>query len=121
MTLSSADLSSMREAIEELLPDTCSIMSITRTSDGQGGWSEAWGTAVGGTAVACRLDYVSGRTEFTGGAIQPYTGFVMTLPYNATVTTANRLIHNGKTYSITGLDTYKSWALDTRCKVERVE
>ena len=43
--LTNAELAQIRGDIAGMLPDTCNLLTLTRTSDGQGGWSEAWGTA----------------------------------------------------------------------------
>ena len=51
--LSNAELTDMRDTIQDyLLPDTCNILSIARSSDGSGGFTEAWGTATAGRGLA---------------------------------------------------------------------
>jgi len=116
--LSDAELSGMRSIINELLPDTCNILQVTRTKDGAGGWTESWGTASGGTAVACRLDSIGGIVNVVGGAVQSFHGWIMTLPYDTTITTANRIEHGSDTYQVITIDTDKSWKASVRVGVE---
>lgn len=119
MTLISAEMLAMMQArINQLLPDTCDILSATNAPDGFGGITETWGTATAG--VACRLDKKSGGEQVSGGAIQAYTGWVMSMPYSVTVTAANRLLHNGITYAVTSVNNDASWKAVTRCEVEKV-
>ena len=62
-------LATMRDIItSNLLPDTCNVVSITNTPDGEGGVTQTRGTI--GTAIACRLDVLQGREQVTGGAVQ---------------------------------------------------
>lgn len=114
-----ADLNSIRNDILTLLPNTGQIMSVTGSSDGQGGYTEAWGTATAN--VAYRLDPLRGSEQVTGGAVQPYHSFVLTLPYNTTITTNNRFkAEDGQLYAITSVDGGKSWQASVRVYVEKV-
>lgn len=119
--LTDTDLSHMREAIGELLPATCHILSVTRTSDGQGGFTDTWGTAV---TTSCRLDYKQGpgqRGEMVVAATnQPYSGFVLSLPWNTTITQANRIKIGSTQYNVTMVDSGKSWTAVLRCGVEAI-
>jgi len=117
--LSNAELTAMRDVIEdELLPDTCDILSVTKTPDGQGGVTETWGTAYAG--VAFRLDMKQGREMVSGGALQPFTEYVGSLPYDATVTNANRILHSGTTYAVTSVNNGQSWIAVTRVMLEKL-
>jgi hypothetical protein len=121
--LSNEDLDYMREAIEDLLPDTCDILQVTQTPDGFGGVSQTWGTAAAGTAVPCRLDIVSnGSPESVAGAsVRAYQETVLSMPYNIVVSTTNRIKHEGTTYAVQAVNTGQSWIAVKRCKLERVE
>jgi len=117
--ISSAELTQMRSDVEQLMPDKCNILSVVRASDGMGGFTETWGTV---TANArCRLDKVRGVEKVTGGALSPYSRWMLTLPYDATVTAANRIEHGGNTYAVVDpSDEDKSWRVSVRCEVEKV-
>lgn len=122
--LSDSDLQYMRDTVEQLFPDTCYILSVTSTSDGQGGYTDTWGTA--GTAL-CRIDAASSKSGFIGqfdtitaGAIQESTKWMVSLPYDTTVTLNNKLSINSYEYSIVAADLGKSWNGEVRLVVERI-
>ena len=118
MTLTSAMLTQMRTDIETLMPDVCNILAGTITSDGQGGWTEAWGTASAG--VSCRIDKRSGREGVSAGAVQTFGTWVLTLPHDTTITAANRVEHGSATYSVVHVDDDKSWIASVRAELEVV-
>jgi head-tail adaptor len=118
-TLTAAEIANMRTSYDDVaLPDTCNILSVTDTSDGQGGITQAWGTTYIGTA--CRLDTTRGYETVQGGAVQAFRQYVLHLPYNTPITEANRVEVGSYTYSIVSVDYGKSWMLDTSCEVERI-
>jgi len=122
--LTAKELSAIRTDINGLLPDTGYILAGTQTNDGMGGGTIAWGTVAGGT-VSCRLDPKStygaaGNEQVTSGALQPFHSFVLTLPYDTTITTKNKFVVNGQTYNITSVDTDKSWKASVRAYLERI-
>jgi hypothetical protein len=121
--LTGNDLESMRDAIAQLLPARCDILTVTRTSDGQGGQVDTWGTATAN--VACRLDYAGGKPgqsmeRVFGNALQAYTGWILSLPHDTTVTETNRIQIGGVVYNVTMVDTGKSWNAVKRCSLEEV-
>lgn len=118
MTITSAEIAIMRDTIELLLPDTCNILSVTTSPDGMGGVTQTWGTA--SSNVSCRLDMKSGRELVTGGALQPYTSYKLSLPYDATIIEGNRVVHNSITYAVTSVNNAQSWQAVTRVDLEVV-
>ena len=119
MGLTLAELGIMRDTIELLLPDTCSILSPTDTADGEGGVSTAWGTV--GTAIPCRLDVKMGREITTGGAVQPYIKTMLSLPYDQTITESHRVTHGGLTYAVVAPPNIdQSWIAVKRVELERI-
>jgi hypothetical protein len=118
---SSDELAQIRADILKLLPDTCSILAVTNTSDGAGGFTETWGTVTGGTAVPCRLDYrKEGRETVTSAAINPYHGGLLSLAYDQAITTQNRVSIAGQAYSVTGVNSQQGWLTVQQILVERV-
>ena len=115
--LSDAELTAIRESVATLLPDTCNILSVTNTPDGQGGVIQSWGTA--SASVACRLDPARGKEELIGGALQPFYGYVLTVPYDTTLTAAHRIECNSETFAVVSVDPGKSWAASRRAMLER--
>jgi len=116
--LSAGELAQMRADVLNLLPDTCSILSVTYTSDGEGGLTEAWGTVTAN--VACRIDYSSGVETNIGGAVNPYTRAKISLPYDTVLATTNRIVSGGVTYSVTNVNNGQSWNVSVRADLERV-
>lgn len=110
------ELAQLRTDLTDTLPDTCNILSLSRTSDSQGGWSESWSTA--STAIACRLDFIGGGEAVTAGALVPFTRAIVTLPQSATVTAQNRIEHGGNTYTVQAVNV-GSWLGVKRASVEK--
>lgn len=118
--LESLELDQMRVDLEAVaLPDACSILAVTRTSDSQGGWTESWGTAVGGTAVACRLDPSGGLKRTVADALNAYSSWVLTVPQSANLTTLHRVLHGGYTYTVKSVSDDPSWPVCLRAMLER--
>lgn len=126
MMPSDKELNEMRKAVEQLMPDLCNILSVSRVSDGQGGFTETWGTATAN--VPCRIDASSSRGVLTirggellaGGAINEFSRSVVTLPYDTTISAENKLEINGQTFNVIIPDDYKSWKIDVRVIAELV-
>lgn len=116
--IDSTMLAAMREAIEQLLPDTCDVLYLTRTSDGMGGMTETWGTT--SSNVAFRLDVKQGMEQVAGGGLKPFTSYKGSLPYDTSITTTDRILHDGVTYAVTGVNTNQSWQAVMRVDLERV-
>ena len=115
--LSSLDLEYLRSTVELLLPDTCYILTASGTADGAGGLSDAWGTA--STKTACRLDTVTGNYKDMAGAVQTYNKLMLSLPYDTTITEANRVYYNSTTYQVTSIND-GSWLATKRAEVQKV-
>lgn len=117
--ITNAMLARMREDVEtDLMPDTMTILSKTETGDGAGGYSEAWGTATAG--IACRLDPIRPRGErLSAGAIQEYTSWMLTYPYDTALTTDHRVEIGGVQYNVTSING-GSWLVAGRAVLERV-
>lgn len=116
--LTARELAQMQADIEDLLPDTCGILSVAYTADSEGGFAEAWGTATAN--VKCRIDYRSGRESMTGGAIQPYSKAVISLPYNTAISLTNRVKVGDYVWSIVSINDGQSWQAVKRAELERV-
>ena len=118
--IDTAMLTAMRDAIEQMMPDTCNILTVTRTPDGMGGYSETWGTASSG--VACRLDLITNQVYeiVKGAALQPYPRYNLSVPYDTTLTVNDRIEHNSVTYAIVKINTSQSWKAVARAILELV-
>lgn len=117
MSLSTKDLETIRDSIETLLPQTCHILSLTGTLDGQGGFTESWGTAT--ASVKCRLDAARvGREELVAANLQPFSAWTLTVPHDTTITAANRVEVGSDTFNVISVDNGKSWIGSLRCLLE---
>jgi len=119
MTLSTAELNAIREAIDDLFPDTCNILSVPQISDGAGGITDTWGTAY--YSIPCRLDFPNpGKESQANASYVPFKNGVVSMGYSQTVTTSNRLKIGTETYDIKGVNVNQSWIGVKRLSVERV-
>jgi SPP1 family predicted phage head-tail adaptor len=119
MTLTDAELASMRTTTGEALPDTCVIQRGTATTDSGGGATTAW---VAAGTVDCRIAPAGqqGNETATGGRITAETEFILTVPHTTTIDTAYRVVTGGETYNVTALRD-RSWPLTRRVEVKRLE
>jgi hypothetical protein len=123
ITLTSAELAEIRSAINELMPDTCTLLTPVNTSDGEAGYSTSWVTAQ--SNVPCRLDSklgvieAKGQEKLTAGAINYFHTYVLTLPYNTTITEQYRVQMGSDFYLVKSVDYDKSWIASVRAFVER--
>lgn len=115
--LTADDLASMRDVAEDALPDTAVIQSQAIESDDGGGFDTVWTNA--GT-VSCRIAPLMRQAEEreTGGRVSPYAEYVVTLPFDASVTTNSRLLISGGTFNVATVRD-RSWHVTTRVEVNR--
>lgn len=117
--INSVMLAIMREQIQQLLPDTCSILVKSVVSDGMGGQTTTWGTLSSG--VACRVDIYQGREQVAGAGIQAFVRTILSLPYDTTITEAHRVLHGGVTYAVVAPpNSDASWLAVKRVELEKV-
>jgi head-tail adaptor len=116
--LTSSELEYMRDSLEDLLPDTCNILSSTFASDGAGGMTETWGTV--GAAIACRLDAIKGNESIQGARLAPQHAYVLTLAHDTTIDTESRVEVGSHTFTVVSVDEEKSWSGCTRVYLERI-
>lgn len=117
VAIDTAMLAAMRSAISDLLPDTGQVITITNTSDGEGGQVASRGTS---TAIPCRVDVKSSREILTGGAIQPYTMTMLSVPFDTVITSDNQFLHGGVTYAVKPVNSDQSWIAVKRCELEKI-
>ena len=116
--LTSGELARLRSDMEDTLPDTMNVLIVTNTSDNAGGFTETWGTLT--TGVACRLDPIRPRGEqLAAGVIADYTSWMLTYPYDTTLTTAYRVEISGVSYNVISVNG-GSWLAEGRAVVEKI-
>ena len=111
------ELTAMQAEIAKLLPDTCSILTITHTSNGAGGWTDTFGTVTG---IACRLDMLQGNEAIAAGAVQPFSRWMLTISSSGTILPANQVVHGGITYNVISVNSDASWLACKRAVLEAV-
>jgi hypothetical protein len=117
MLLTTDELAQMRSDINALtLPDTCNILTATSTSDGQGGYDIAWGTAY--ENVACRMDIIKGGEVLVADSLQPSYSYILTVAQSATIDEQARVEYGGNTYNVLEVKD-GSWQLSKRVRLER--
>jgi hypothetical protein len=117
MGLSNRELADMRGALANLMPSEARVYTYAATVDAAGNAVDSY---TAGITYNCRLDWRNGRETVTADALAGYTGWVVTLPYDAALTVKDRLLIGGKYYSVTSFDTDKSWGIVARALVEQV-
>lgn len=116
--LSNKELAQMRQDVESLYPDVCHLITLTQTSDGQGGYTETWGTAT--KNVPCRMDALVGSERLTDGSMRSFAAYELTIPYDTVITGAYRVEHGGYTYHVLDANVDQSWQIERAVLVERV-
>jgi hypothetical protein len=116
--LSNRELREMREAVDDLFPDFCNLLTTTRTSNGQGGFTEAWGTAT--KNVPCRLDQQVGAERLTDGSVRAFTSYELAIPFDVTISEAYRVEHGDYTYHVTDANRAQSWQVEKVILLERI-
>lgn len=97
--LSAAELSAMRATQGSALPGTAVISRNSPTSDGMGGWTDAWaavGTVDGRLAPASE----SGAERLVAERITEEDAWVITVPYDTDVTAKDRVQIESRTFEV---------------------
>jgi len=116
--ITAGQLSFMRNQVAEMLPDTGTILSGTPIYDGQGGSKPGW---AGTTSIDCRVDVTNGREALQGGGYKSYQKTMLTLPYDATITTKNRFAYLSDQYNVVAVSgSDRSWNIFVRAELEKV-
>jgi len=117
--LPDSELNAIRDELERLtMPGTAYILSGTLASDGMGGFTTTWGTA---STVKCRLDRTgTGYEKASGGGVEPWQGWVLSLPHDTSVTVTNRVKVASTTYAVKAVDSAKSLNCVLRVYLEEI-
>jgi hypothetical protein len=115
--LTAADLASMRETIEDSLPDVAVIKTRSWVSDGGGGGTTTY-TAAG--TVECRVAPISAAEKYQGERIHPDTEYVFTFPYDAAIPGDAVITVGSINYTVTGQRSPRSWEISRRVEAKEV-
>lgn len=119
MTLTADELSDIRDCIEDLLPDTCTIQTVTQSSDGMGGWTESWANTH--TGVPCRVWRKEGNEREVGDQTAEVTRWVLTVAWDQAVDATMRVVHAGHTYQVNDVNDTGSERGERRAWLTRIQ
>lgn len=113
------ELNAIRAELEALcFPSVGYLLTKTSVSDGMGGGTVTWGTV--GT-VACRIDRASaGYERQSGGGIESWQGWVLSLTHDTTITEAYRVVVGSSTFAVKAVDPEKSLNAVLRVYMEQI-
>jgi head-tail adaptor len=107
MTLFNAhDLAWMREQQKSLLPTACTISRRTDTAVGDGTFTSVWATA---STTVCRDVATSGRELELAAKLTTHTARTVTLPHDADVRTADRIVIGARSLEVIALLGITGW------------
>ena len=118
MTLSTLELTQLRAEAEDYLPDTCTLQTVTRTSDGMGSWTETYSNTY--TSIPCRVWQQTGGERDVAGRMSEVTRWVLNVPYDQTIDATMRVVHDGKTYQVNDINDTGSEHLQRRARLTRI-
>lgn len=120
--LTSDELTAARADILETLFDSCNILRPSTSVDSHYFADESTAGTVG-TAVACRVDPYTNRTDNVGmvaGRESNRAYFMLTLPWNATIDDGDRVVFGSDTLQVLQLFNVHSDRLVTRALCAKV-
>lgn len=123
MSLTAADLAGMRATLTASLPDTCTLVVDTRTSDSAGGSTSTQGSPV---TVACRISPLrltrsSKDAEIVQvGRVTEESLWTITLPTGTTIDPRYRIGNAGRTFEVVETLAPRSWELDVRVSAKLI-
>jgi SPP1 family predicted phage head-tail adaptor len=112
------DLAYMRQETRQAMPDLVDIQRKSLVSDKQGGYTETWANAY--QNIAGRIASNGGSETLENNRRDPQLDFTLTVAYDQSVDSADRVVHSSGTYEVQTVDTGKSWATTKRCKMRQL-
>lgn len=104
MARSAAQLTQMRRQRAETLLATCAVRRVAETSDGKGGFTQAWATVV---TLPCAV-YTSSGTGARGGGVMSVgtesRAWQVALAHDAAIAPADRIAVDGRTLEVVSVD-----------------
>lgn len=119
--LSSDELDAIRTDVETLvMPSTCTIQTVTRTSDGMGGYTEAWANTY--TGVICRLmPMASDTSRQDGDQFGVVAGYVLTVEWDQDIAPGYRVIFSSDTYEVLRVNDDHDFRTARRAELRRID
>ena len=121
MSLIAAELTQARADFEDqILDQTCTIQTLTRTPDGMGGFTLEWADTY--EDVSCRLgvDKLAAAIAITGGREVYPDSYILNVPNDQTIAEGNRVVSGGITYEVTHVkDSSVQWVFLRAAQLRR--
>lgn len=121
MSITTAELSAMRDFADDYLTATCTIQRATSGVSSSGSPTQTWGTLA--SNVACRMDepkQSAAEANINGSIAAPST-FIMHLKYDQDVTVKDRIVYGSLTYEVQEVLDTASWLMSRRLVVTRID
>ena len=112
------ELTYMRSEAEQAMPTSVHIQRQSRVADGQGGFTINWASVY--QNVPARLTAKGGGESTALDREDAQVNFVLTVAYDQSIETSDRVVHSSGTYEVQAVDDGKSWAVATRCQMRRL-
>jgi head-tail adaptor len=121
VTLSTLELARLRSEASDYMPDTCTLQTLTRASDGQGGWTETWANTY--TSVSCRLAPVRAAQseQIEGGQLAAMSPWILTVAHDQAIDETMRVVHASETFEIAHLEDTHSNRTAKRVYLRRLD
>ena len=107
----------MRDVAEQTLDGTAVIQARTYSSDGGGGGTSTWSAS--GT-VACHISPITADEREIAERIAADAEWIVTLPAETSITTANRVVIASTTYNVEACRAPRTWEITRRAEVREV-
>jgi len=115
--LTATDLAAMQSTQNLAMPGTVVIQRATLTSDGMGGYTEAW-AAVG--TVTGRIYPQNSRAfaeSVSGGQVISETRWFGSFPTGTDITAKDRLSYQSRTFEVTQINNSQMWQTAVRTEL----
>ncbi len=121
--LTERELNEMRATARSVLPSQAVILSPTRASDGQGGYTLTFlpvGTAIARLASDTNRGSNNGETT-VGDRLAEVTSWILTLPHDQQVDAKDRVTYEGRTFEVAEVLSWRPWEISKRARCIEVD
>jgi hypothetical protein len=121
--ITDAERDALRAHMDDTLTETCTIRRVARSEDGQGGWTEGWADEY--ADVPCRLDPFQAvvsqyDTAAHNARIANVDEYALRVKAAQDILPGDRVVLNGITYEVEGVQDAHTWLAVKRCKLTRI-
>lgn len=101
--LTTAELTQMRLDAESILDTTCTIQTLSRASDGMGGWPETWANAYTGVACLLSAPQQQPTDDVSGDRFKVVAEWILSVHWDQAIAVNNRVILGGDTFDVVSI------------------